>query len=295
MDRAQVARAIGLVCTLMGALVLSGCAETALTANTAKSLNDALSDPWQGGHYKVGSAYQVSGRWYTPHEDFEYDEVGVASWYGPNFHGGRTANGERFDQNGLSAAHRTLPLPSLVRVTNLENGRAVTLRVNDRGPFANDRILDVSKKAAELLGFRNKGTARVRVVILPEESLALRAGLEPSFSRATTVRLASAVPAQAPMLMPPTMPPNRAAVMPALVAGTRGWFVQAGAFSDAENAQRVASDLAGIGPTRVSAVVRNGRDLVRVRLGPVTEGRDAARLLQRVQASGYPDARLVAN
>lgn len=123
------------------------------------------------GVYKVGNPYLVDGQWYYPQADYNYDERGVASWYGPNFHGKPTANGETFDMNAVSAAHKTLPLPSVVRVINLENGRSLVVRVNDRGPFARGRIIDLSKRAAELLGFADKGTALVQVRVMADESL----------------------------------------------------------------------------------------------------------------------------
>lgn len=119
--------------------------------------------PKGGGYYKVGKPYQIKGRWYTPRVDPTYDEAGQASWYGPNFHGKKTANGEVFDQDALTAAHPTIPLPSYAYVTNLENGRTLLVRINDRGPFANDRILDASARVARELGFYEQGTARVRV------------------------------------------------------------------------------------------------------------------------------------
>lgn len=119
--------------------------------------------PRGGGRYQVGQPYRVAGRWFTPEADTNYDETGTASWYGPNFHGRVTANGEIFDSGFLSAAHPTLPLPSYVRVTNLRNGRSAIVRVNDRGPFARDRLIDLSQRAAEVLGFINSGTAQVRV------------------------------------------------------------------------------------------------------------------------------------
>jgi rare lipoprotein A len=119
--------------------------------------------PKGGGRYQVGKPYQVEGRWYTPKEEPQYDVLGVASWYGEAFHRRMTSNGEWFDMDYLSAAHPTLPLPSYVKVTNLDTGRAVIVRVNDRGPFAADRIIDVSKKCAEELGFKDRGTAEVRV------------------------------------------------------------------------------------------------------------------------------------
>jgi rare lipoprotein A len=122
------------------------------------------------GFYRLGEPYRVAGIWYTPKQDWDYDHQGRASWYGPGFHGHLTANGERFDQNALTAAHQTLPLPSVVRVTNLENGRSLVLRVNDRGPFVSGRILDVSRRAAQMLKFHDQGTTRVRVEILEDES-----------------------------------------------------------------------------------------------------------------------------
>jgi rare lipoprotein A len=127
--------------------------------------------PKGGGTYVTGSAYQVDGVWYQPREDPTYDHVGTASWYGELFHGRRTANGEIYDMDRLSAASPTLPLPVYARVTNLENHRSIILRVNDRGPYANDRIMDLSRRSAELLGFRDKGTAPVRVQYLARAPL----------------------------------------------------------------------------------------------------------------------------
>jgi rare lipoprotein A len=127
--------------------------------------------PKGGGSYVTGSAYQVDGVWYQPHEDPAYDRVGRASWYGELFHGRRTANGEIYDMERLSAASPTLPLPVYVRVTNLANQRSIIVRVNDRGPYANDRIMDVSRRSAELLGFTDSGTAQVRVQYLARAPL----------------------------------------------------------------------------------------------------------------------------
>ncbi len=122
--------------------------------------------PKGGGVYQIGKPYQVGDLTYTPREDPGYDRVGNASWYGEMFHGRRTANGEIYDMDALSAAHPTLPLPVYARVTNLNNGRTIVVRINDRGPYARDRIIDLSRRSAELLGFRNNGTATVRVKYL---------------------------------------------------------------------------------------------------------------------------------
>lgn len=122
--------------------------------------------PKGGGAYQIGKPYQVSGLTYTPREEPGYDRVGSASWYGELFHGRRTANGEIYDMDRLSAAHPTLPLPVYARVTNLNNGRSLVVRINDRGPYARDRVIDLSRRSAELLGFRSHGTATVRVKYL---------------------------------------------------------------------------------------------------------------------------------
>ena len=127
--------------------------------------------PKGGGTYMTGAAYQVDSVWYQPREDPAYDRVGTASWYGELFHGRRTANGEIYDMDRLSAASPTLPLPVYARVTNLENHRSIIVRVNDRGPYANDRIMDLSRRSADLLGFRDKGTAPVRVQYLARAPL----------------------------------------------------------------------------------------------------------------------------
>src|SRR3954454_17742055 len=123
------------------------------------------------GYFKVGSPYQVNGIWYYPRVDYDYDETGTASWYGEAFNGRPTANGEIFDLNQVSAAHKTLQLPSVAEVTNLQNGRALKVRINDRGPYAGDRIIDLSRRAAQLLGLEGAGTARVRVRIIKDESV----------------------------------------------------------------------------------------------------------------------------
>lgn len=112
---------------------------------------------------KIGKPYQVKGRWYVPRADPDYNEVGLASWYGAAHQGKPTANGERFDRFEVSAAHKTLPLPSVVEVTNLENGKRLRVRINDRGPFVDGRIIDLSQEAAKKLGFEKQGVARVRV------------------------------------------------------------------------------------------------------------------------------------
>lgn len=119
---------------------------------------------------KLGKPYEIDGRVYSPTYNPSYDETGIASWYGPGFHGGLTASGERYDQNDITAAHKTLPMPSIVKVTNLDNGRSTIVRINDRGPFVGDRLIDLSKGAATQLGMLHHGTAHVRVQFLDHET-----------------------------------------------------------------------------------------------------------------------------
>lgn len=148
--------------------------------------------PKGGGTYRVGKPYTVAGRVYVPQEDPSYRAEGLASWYGNDFHGRLTANGEVFDMASLSAAHPTLPIPSYARVTNLSNGRSLVVRINDRGPYHGNRLIDVSNKAAELLEFKHKGTARVRVEYVG------RAPLEGSDDRQLLATLRMNEPAPAP-------------------------------------------------------------------------------------------------
>jgi rare lipoprotein A len=169
-------------------MLLAGCAEGELAINTSKKFNPPDRTPH--GAYKVGNPYQIDGVWYYPAEDYGYDETGIASWYGPGFHEKFTANGEVFDQNDLTAAHRTLPMPCFVRVTNLDNGRAIVLRVNDRGPYARGRIIDVSRRSAQLLGFEGGGTAKVRVQIMANESRELADALRNGGAAAGAVMVA---------------------------------------------------------------------------------------------------------
>lgn len=148
--------------------------------------------PKGGGVYRVGSPYVVAGRVYVPQDEPNYNAVGLASWYGADFHGRATANGEVFDDNAITAAHPTLPLPSYVRVTNLNNGRSLVVRVNDRGPYHGNRIIDVSMGAAHLLGFTNRGLAWVRVQYVG------RAPIEGSDDRVLASTLRVNAPAPAP-------------------------------------------------------------------------------------------------
>jgi rare lipoprotein A len=160
--------------------------------------------------YKIGAPYTVKGATYYPHVDFAYDEIGLASWYGEAFEGQYTANGEVFDLNDLTAAHRTLPLPSIVEIANLQNGRAMRVRINDRGPFADGRIIDVSRRVAQLLGFERSGAAEVRVRILKDDSLQAAAAAQRGIvSNGETALAAATYNAQIAAASPPRSASHR--------------------------------------------------------------------------------------
>ena len=163
-----------IILVVIGALFLSSCSTGTPELSGLSPQAQAEIIKNYGGIYKVGKPYQIAGRWYYPKEDYNYSEVGMASWYGEDFNGKLTANGERYNMNTLTAAHRTLPLPSIVKVTNLQNGRSIILRVNDRGPYVKDRIIDLSKRGAQLLGYMGQGTTKVKVEIMVSESKALK-------------------------------------------------------------------------------------------------------------------------
>jgi rare lipoprotein A len=265
--------------------------------------------------YKVGVPYQINGVWYYPAVDYNYDETGVASWYGEQFDQKYTANGEIFDLNELTAAHRTLPMPSIVQVTNLSNGRALQLRVNDRGPFARGRIIDVSRRASQLLGFATNGTALVRVKIMMEDSiqvaeLARRNGGDARVlvAEAPSVAKVAAAPEVAHQASAPPAAPVSAVQSPPIVAELPAmpekvkiaWpapstriFVQAGAFSMRDNAQRLQARIATLGGVQVTTASVKGIEMYRVRLGPLASVEEADQLLARVVDSGYPEARIV--
>jgi rare lipoprotein A len=181
---------------LIGVLALAGCAATERVASgprySPKMVADGEPVPKGGGRYSLGKPYNVNGVTYTPAEEVRYRAEGVASWYGPDFHGRQTANGEIYDMHSVSAAHPTMPLPSYARVSNLDNGRSIVVRVNDRGPFTRNRVIDLSIGAAKALDFHNRGLANVRVEYIG------RAPIEGSDDRMLIATLRHGGPAPAP-------------------------------------------------------------------------------------------------
>jgi rare lipoprotein A len=239
--------------------------------------NENRRENWK--NYKVGGPYQISGQWYYPKEDVNYKEVGMASWYGAKFHNKKTANGEIFDRHLMTAAHRTLPLPSMVRVTNLENGRSVLVRVNDRGPFAKDRIIDMSERAAAELGFHEQGTTRVKV----------------EFDRKATENLFYD-PWEGKEEAKPKMAKSRHSTSPnktveeERVNFFKEHFVQAGAYSTWDNARSAAKGLSAIGPVRILEGDYRGGIVYKVKLGPFLDEKEAGKVLDEVAMMGFGDA-----
>jgi rare lipoprotein A len=249
------------------------------------------------GGRRIGKPYQVAGVWYVPAEQPDYDAVGTASWYGDAFHGRPTANGEAFDMTLASAAHPTLPLPSIVEVTNLENDRSVQLRVNDRGPFKPGRIIDVSRQAAEELGFRQKGVAQVRVRYVGPAPLD---PFLPMPGRPQTILAAAsaAEPAAAVVAMLKPAAASRPEPLPTLVTvgapvTAPGYAVQAGAFANRSNAERAAKALGVIAPAQIVERAGEAGSLYRVLVGAWPEQGAAAAAIAAVAAAGFPDARVV--
>lgn len=311
-----------LLIALFSVFMLSACAETEFLAHMAKQVPEG-SKSKQQGVYKVGNPYKISGHWYQPKETYSHSETGIASWYGPDFHGKKTANGERYDQYAMTAAHRTLQMPSVVRVTNLENGRSIKVRVNDRGPFSKGRVIDMSKKGAELLGFIGAGTARVRVDVLPVESkiaadaakkgriiqmaeierIAARQGTVP----ARPVRVAhqenlDAVNEQTE----PFQSVSAVQVQPVDVERIGGeevdvmrtyptaLYVQVGSFSVLSNAQQLVNNLKSYGPAHISEAVVNGKQFYRVRIGPYQRTQQADAVLDKIwDVPGTSNARII--
>lgn len=255
---------------------------------------------------RVGPPYQANGQWYVPTPEPGYEQTGVASWYGQPANGQRTASGEAYDAAALTAAHPTLPIPSLVQVTNLDNGREVIVRVNDRGPFVGGRVIDVSQGAAQVLGIT--GTARVHVRYLGPAPRHVNA--DGSMAAASTQ-----VPAQAPAsvqaatqegpasLLPPPAPraaaqvqeaPLPAYTTPAVATSADGFFVQVGAFSELENAHRVRAELLSAGPVVVDTRQTANGELFRVRVGPYQSRAEADSARQAVAQLGYANAIIAA-
>ncbi|MBF0186680.1 MAG: septal ring lytic transglycosylase RlpA family protein [Magnetococcales bacterium] len=238
--------------------------------------------------------YKAFGITYTPLLSAKgYRAEGIASWYGKAFHGRPTANGELYDMRKPSAAHTVLPLPTWVRVTNLENGRTLVIRVNDRGPFVKDRLIDLSYEAAKRLDYLKKGTARVRVEALPKNDPAIPKNYrviryDPSMGPVKPVTMKDGAPDS-------TIQTKRAAPVAAARAPDTdsGLFVQVGAFSRLTNARRLALKLQSVGPSHIQQVDVDGTPFYRVRLGPFSSTQEAGTILESLANLGFGGRQVV--
>lgn len=284
-------------------LTAAGCA----TAPTGGRSSGPAAGP--SPHYKIGKPYKINGRWYHPAEDRNYNRKGVASWYGDDFHGKPTANGEIFDMRQMTAAHTTLPLPSMVEVTNLDNGKRAVVRVNDRGPFAHNRIIDLSRQAARALGFEHKGLAKVRVKYL---------GLAPLPGERSTPQYAQAPPPTnptpvKPQPVSPALKPQPAATTPADIAqlieeaddggdpllpppleAEPAFIIRVATLTNLEDLPALRARLSEEGALRIARADIGGPDpQYRISLGPFASHPAAYERLEAVREAGYYDAEIV--
>ena len=318
----------GLLPVLMAGFVLAGCTTAELAIDmvqktTKKQKVEESAVQMAAGtvvaapRYKIGDPYQVGGVWYYPERDLTYDKTGIGSWYGDEFAGRLTANGEIFDPENITAAHKTLPMPSVVRVTNLDNGKSLVVRVNDRGPFVPGRIIDLSRESARLLGFKEAGIAKVRVQLLAEQSLRLEElakkgkfpeveGLpeeeKPEFNAvgtsnvsfsATSTSGRSSYNAEQGQSAIDLLNSSRVGEMIEVAPIDTNIWVQIGAFHSPANATNVLNKVSSVGSGRISQIDVNGQRLHRVRLGPASSVEMADTLLDGVFDLGFSGARIV--
>ena len=269
--------------------------------------------PQVTGKRKVGNPYTIMGKWYYPIQSSEgYSQKGIASWYGEEFHGKKTANGEVYNMYSMTAAHTTLPLPTYVRVTNLENGRHIKVRVNDRGPFLRGRLIDMSYAGARALGFSEQGTAPVLVEAYPTDGSPLRSPVTQYASRQPATEAAAPREAAKPASKAgsgftyrvsqrsktePAQEVQPAEATPTIaekVTVNVPIYVQTGAFSERGNATRQKTALNELyNNTRVMQTTVNGTEFYRVRIGPLDTVDIADQVLARLIHAGYKEAIIV--
>ena len=276
------------------ALTLSACTSNGPLFH---SWEDYETERANGAVYKVEEPYEVKGVWYFPAEQASYSEKGLASWYMPAGDSALTANGEVYDANLLTARHKTLPLPSMVKITNLENGKEIIARVNDRGPMVNNRLMDVSQEAARQLDMPSSGTVLVQVELLPEESKVLRDKLvsegrvyqtqQTAVKETLLEETPAVVQAQDPLYDGTSDTSVNEAV------ALTGPKVRLGVFGDPNNATRLKNKIGSEMPVQTSTINKNGRVLTVVEAGPFNTKAEAQKALTTLKAKGYTDAFIV--
>ena len=283
--------------TILSTILLAGCSSNGPVFHSWGDYGDQRTE---NAVYRVEEPYEVKGVWYVPAEQAEYSEKGLASWYMPSGDLALTANGEVYDVNIPSARHKTLPLPSIVKITNLENNKSVIARVNDRGPMVNNRLIDVSQSAAKELEMPVSGTVLVQVDLLAEESAALKQQLVEAgrvYQQAMPVEPKSVDDKLFTITTPDGVIYDGKATKttPApktvkVATTSTGPSVQLGSFADARNAQKLQTKLSSEYPVRVETVQKNGRTLSVVKAGPFANKQQANEALQQLKQMGYKDA-----
>lgn len=272
--------------TILSTMLLAGCSSNGPLVHSWGEYTDQNTE---NALYRVEEPYEIKGVVYTPAEQTEYSEKGLASWYMPAGDSALTANGEIYDVNIPSARHKTLPLPSIVKITNLENNKSVIARVNDRGPMVNNRLIDVSQSAARELGMPVSGTVLVQVDLMPEESALLKQQLVetgrvyqkgiPAGQKAEELSVFQ-IPKDEPLY-------NENDRMQPVI--TKGEKIQLGSFSNHQNALKLQAKLSQY-PVQIEQVERNGRTLSVVKVGPYADKAEAKQILEQLKQQGYKDA-----
>jgi len=278
-------RLLGLL--FVGLLTLSGCnllrpqQQAAAPTEGLDVVRQFLSTDAPLSPYQTGSSYSVQGVSYRPAENFSYSETGVASYYSSTLNGALTASGETYSSGLMTAAHKTLPFQTIVRVTNVNTGRAVIVRINDRGPFVDGRIIDLSERAARDLSMINAGTARVRVEVLPDETRAFATAL----SNGRQIQVADSTSSAADTSSTPTTSTSSTPVS----TSAGGFYVQVGSYSSQADANAIRDRMAALG----SATVEQSSGVYKVFIGPLASRLDAQAMLGRVFAQGATNASVV--
>ena len=291
---------------LTTALTLTACTSSSLfdSSEDMQSEEDTIVVAPAGSVYKVEKPYEINGVWYFPAENYNYSEQGLASWYMPaNGAGAKTANGEEYIATEMTARHKTLPLPSVVKITNLDNNKSIIARVNDRGPMVNNRLIDVSQKAAQELGFPVTGTTNVRVEIMAKESQDIRDALlaagrvytESAANQDLSLVPPMPVPNEEPVVTPvytPAQPVYTERTTPKRVVtgGTGNTYIQLGAYGDPANANKVQRKISSITQVVTDQKVSGGRTLTVVKAGPYANRAEAEQVLRQLKQMGYRDA-----
>ncbi len=268
--------------------------------------------PRGGGKVHIGKPYQIGGKWFKPKAQPGYDKSGMASWYGEAFHRRKTSNGEYFDMAMLTAAHPTLPLPSYARVTNLANGKSIVVRINDRGPFVDTRVIDLSKRTAEVLDFKNKGKAKVRVQWIGMAPINDQGGHLAMMNKRNTqgssmgnliaaadggedrVQVADVDTNETVALQQASYAPKPKLMQKSNPVIDRGsaYVIQVGSFANLDNAESVRTALSDYGAVQVYEYAGDDSAIYKVQMGPFLSSIGAQDALDAVRQAGFPDARL---